>query len=259
MPLTAAMDAAIAKTTRVLILGGTGDAAALAKQLSMLSGVAVITSLAGRTQQPSTLAGGVRVGGFGGSDGLIAYLKKERIDVLIDATHPFATQMSWNAAVAAIATDIPHLMLVRPEWEKVVGDRWLEVESVEAASQAIPTNAKRLFLTIGRQQLAPFASLAEHWFLMRSIDPPDSDLVLPKGKLLLDRGPFTLENEIALLKQHAIEAIVSKNSGGAATYAKVIAARALELPIVMVQRSAMPSGEHVANVESAVEWLKQHL
>ncbi|HEY9896641.1 MAG TPA: cobalt-precorrin-6A reductase [Candidatus Sericytochromatia bacterium] len=244
--------------TRVLILGGTGDAAALAAQLSVLPGVAITTALAGRTQQPSALPGAVRVGGFGGSDGLLAYLKEQRIGILIDATHPFAAQMSWNAAIAASEARLPHLMLVRPAWEKVVGDRWIEVETVEAAAQAIPTNARRIFLTIGRQQLAPFALLT-HWFLMRSIDPPGTDMALPNGELLLDRGPFTLENEIALLKQHRIEAIVSKNSGGAATYAKIMAARELKLPIVMVQRPAMPSGDRVSDVAGAVEWVKRML
>lgn len=245
--------------TRVLILGGTGDAAALAAQLSVLPGVEITTTLAGRTQHPSVLTGAVRVGGFGGSEGLLAYLKQQRIGILIDATHPFAAQMSWNAAMAASEARLPHLMLVRPEWKKAVGDRWIEVETVEAAAQAIPTNARRIFLTIGRQQLAPFASLTEHWFLMRSIDPPAPDIALPNGELLLDRGPFTLENEIALLKQHRIEAIVSKNSGGDATYAKILAARELELPIVMVQRPTMPSGDRVSDVASALEWLKRIL
>jgi len=244
---------------RVLILGGTGDAIALAAQISMLANVTVMTSLAGRTLQPVAPVGNVRVGGFGGADGLAAYLREHGIDVLIDATHPFAAQMSWNAAAAATTIDIPHLMLVRPEWKKVTGDRWLEVESVEAAAQAIPMAAKRVFLTIGRQQLAPFAPLTECWFLMRSIDPPASDLPLPKGKLLLDRGPFTLDSERELLKKYEIEAIVSKNSGGDATYAKIIAARELGMSIVMVQRPVMPVGERVSDVASAVEWLKQRL
>ncbi|PSB23459.1 cobalt-precorrin-6A reductase [Stenomitos frigidus ULC18] len=249
----------MSETTRILILGGTGDAAALAAQVSLLSDVEVMTSLAGRTQQPSELSGSVRVGGFGGSEGLVRYLKEQRINVLIDATHPFAAQISWNAASAVVEANIPHLMLVRPAWKKVTDDRWLEVESVEAAAQAIPSNAQRIFLTIGRQQLAPFTLLTEHWFLMRSIDPPAPDIALPNGELLLDRGPFTVENEIALLKQHAIEAIVSKNSGGDATYAKIAAARELELPVVMVQRPTRPSGERVKDVASAVAWLKQRL
>ncbi|MBC7968906.1 MAG: cobalt-precorrin-6A reductase [Verrucomicrobia bacterium] len=244
---------------RVLILGGTGDAIALAAQISMLANVTVMTSLAGRTLQPVAPVGNVRVGGFGGADGLAAYLREHGIDVLIDATHPFAAQMSWNAAAAATTIDILHLMLVRPEWKKVTDDRWLEVESVEAAAQAIPMAAKRVFLTIGRQQLAPFAPLTECWFLMRSIDPPASDLPLPKGKLLLDRGPFTLDSERELLKKYEIEAIVSKNSGGDATYAKIIAARELGMSIVMVQRPAMPPGARASDVDSAVQWLKQRL
>lgn len=244
---------------RVLLLGGTGDAAALAKQLSILPGVDVITSLAGRTQRPSSPVGWVRVGGFGGADGLAQYLREHQIQVLIDATHPFAAQISWNAAAAVRATRIPSLMLVRPAWKKVTGDRWLEVESAEAAAQAIPSDTDRIFLTIGRQQLAPFALLTQQWFLMRSIDPPEPDAALPTGEWLLERGPFTLESEIALLKQHAIEAIVSKNSGGDATYAKIAAARELELPIIMIQRPAQPSGERVNDIASAVEWLKQRL
>lgn len=244
---------------RVLILGGTGDAAALATKLAVLPGVTVINSLAGRTLQPSAPVGIVRVGGFGGSDGLIAYLQEQRIDLLIDATHPFAAQISWNAAAAATAVGLPHLLLVRPEWQKVTGDRWLEVETVEAAAQALPITAKRIFLTIGRQQLAPFARLTDRWFLMRSIDPPTPDLLLPSGELLLDRGPFTLDSERALLKTHGIDAIVSKNSGGDATYAKVMAARELGLPIVMVQRPTMPQGDRVPDVSSAVAWVKQYL
>lgn len=244
---------------RVLILGGTGDAATLATSLALLPDVTVINSLAGRTLQPSAPVGTVRIGGFGGSVGLIAYLQEQRIDLLIDATHPFAAQISWNAAAAASTIDLPHLLLVRPEWKKVTGDRWLEVETVEAAAQAMPTTAQRIFLTIGRQQLAPFAPLTDRWFLMRSIDPPAPDMALPPGELLLDRGPFTLEGERILLKKYQIDVIISKNSGGDATYAKIMAARELGLPIVMVQRPTMPEGDRVADVSSAVTWVKQHL
>jgi len=242
---------------RVLILGGTGDAAELAAKVSMIPGVKVITSLAGRTRQPSTPIGQVRVGGFGGGTGLAAYLREERINLLIDATHPFAVQMSWNAATAAVEVGIPYLMLVRLAWAKVAGDNWIEVESVEAAVKAIPVTAKRVFLTIGRQQLAPFATLTDTWFLMRSIDPPDG--AIPHGQLLLDRGPFSLASERKLLRDYQIEAIVSKNSGGDATYPKIIAARELGIPILMVQRQVLPPGEQVPDVESAVVWLSQSL
>ncbi|UBF30299.1 cobalt-precorrin-6A reductase (plasmid) [Kovacikia minuta CCNUW1] len=245
---------------RVLILGGTGDAAELAAKVSFIRGVDhVITSLAGRTRHPSVPEGRVRVGGFGGSTGLAAYLREHQIDILIDATHPFAAQISWHAAEAAKSVAIPHLMLVRPAWNWVTGDHWIEVENTSDAAQAIPATAKRVFLTIGRQELAPFAPLVDRWFLMRMIDPPAPDAIVPQGEVLCDRGPFTLDNERQLLIHYRIDAIVSKNSGGDATYAKIIAARELGIPIIMVQRPAIPPSEQVATAEQALAWLTQVL
>jgi precorrin-6A/cobalt-precorrin-6A reductase len=240
---------------RLLILGGTGDALALAHQAIDLPGLDVITSLAGRTSTPKNLVGKVRIGGFGGETGLVEYLQTAQIDLVLDATHPFAAQMSWHGAGAARAVGIPWLMLIRPAWEQSSLDNWIEVASIEAAVTAIPTSAQRIFLTIGRQQLAPFSVLTDRWCLMRSIDPPDSNIQLPPGKLLLDRGPFSLEQERQLFKDYRIDVIVSKNSGGDATYAKVIAARELGLPIVMVQRPIVPEGETVPDVVGAIEWL----
>ncbi len=238
---------------RVLILGGTGDAAELAAKASTIKGIEVITSLAGRTRQPSVPTGHVRIGGFGGEAGLADYLREMQIDFLIDATHPFATQISCNAAVAAVG--LQRLMLVRPAWQKVKGDRWLEVDSVEAAAAALPNQAKRVFLTVGRQQLAAFAGLDDIWFLMRLIDPPAPDALIPKGMLLCDRGPFALEHEREILLHHEIDTIVSKNSGGEATYAKIIAAREMGVKIVMVNRPATPPGEQVPDVDGALAWL----
>ena len=258
---------------RLSILGGTGDAVKLASLAIDLPGLTVITSLAGRTSAPKSLVGDVRIGGFGGEAGLIAYLQTEQIDLLIDATHPFAAQISRNAAGAATQLGIPRLMLIRPEWARLPKDNWIEVESVEAAVQAIPASAERIFVTIGRQQLAPFA-MTDKWCLMRSIDPPDPSILLPPGKLLLDRGPFNLESERELLREYQIQAIVSKNSGGDATYAKIIAARELGLPVVMVKRPILqgrgfssrgfananvPGGEVVADVAGAIEWLIDRL
>jgi precorrin-6A/cobalt-precorrin-6A reductase len=240
---------------RLLILGGTGDAVELARQAINLPGLEVITSLAGRTSAPKKLVGAVRIGGFGGEAGLVEYLQTEQIDLLIDATHPFAAQISWNAAGAARTVGIPWLMLIRPGWERLPQDDWIEVESVEAAVVAIPARAERIFLTIGRQQLAPFASLTDKWCLMRSIDPPDSGILLPLGELLFDRGPFSLDRELKLLQDYRIDTIVSKNSGGDATYAKIIAARELGLPVVMVQRPIVPNGDIVTDVSGAIEWL----
>ncbi|WP_310482380.1 cobalt-precorrin-6A reductase [Chamaesiphon sp. VAR_48_metabat_403] len=248
---------------RLLILGGTGDAVKLASLAILLQRgfandlpeLVVITSLAGRTSAPKSLVGNVRIGGFGGEAGLIAYLQTERIDLIIDATHPFAAQISQHVAGAATKVGIPRLVLIRPEWARLPEDNWIEVKSVAAAVTAIPASAKRIFLTIGRQQLAPFASLTDKWCLMRSIDPPDLSISLPPGKLLLDRGPFSLAAERELLREYRIQAIVSKNSGGDDTYAKIIAARELGLPVIIVQRPIVPEGEIVRDVAGAIEWL----
>lgn len=257
---------------RVLILGGTGDAIALAARATQIPGLDVISSLAGRTHQPNVLSPNTRVGGFGGVTGLATYLRQQKIDGVIDATHPFAAQISCYAAAAAIEVGIPHVRLVRPAWEPTEGDRWIEVDSHEAAAAVLPSLARRIFLTIGRQELAAFAypqatSLAagdrsssasngtDLWFLMRMIDPPSPDAVIPTGKILLERGPFSLEQERSRLQQYRIGAMVSKNSGGAATYAKIIATRELKIPVVMIQRPSLPVGEQVADVESALEWL----
>ncbi len=150
---------------------------------------------------------------------------------------------------------IPHLMLVRPAWEKTHGDLWIEVESHKKAAMALPGLAQRVFLTIGRQELAAFAHLKDLWFLMRMIEPPLLDAPVPPGEVLLERGPFSLEDERALLRKYEIGAIVSKNSGGDGTYAKLIAARELKLPVVIVQRPPLPSGEQVPNVERALFWI----
>jgi precorrin-6A/cobalt-precorrin-6A reductase len=244
---------------QVLILGGTRDAAQLAAQVAALPEVAVVSSLAGRIRRPTAPSGGMRIGGFGGVAGLIDYLRAQHIDLLIDATHPFATHISFNAAAAAQACGLPHLMLVRPPWVPMEGDRWITVESIAAAATAIPGVAQRVFLTIGRQELAAFAHLTDLWFLMRMIDPPIPDTPVPPGTLILERGPFTLADERVVLHAYAIEAIVSKNSGGDATYAKMIAARELSLPVVMVQRPPVPEGDQVANVQQAMLWLERQL
>ncbi len=242
---------------KILILGGTGDAVKLAAKLVTVPEIEVISSLAGRTRKPAALVGQVRIGGFGGATGLANYLQQNSIDILIDATHPCAGQITCNGAIASQLAKIPHLMLVRPQWQKVRGDNWIEVESVEAAAQAIPESVKRVFITSGRQQLEPFLRRSHIWYLMRSIDPPDIEL--PNSKVLLDRGPFNLEQERKLLQDYQIEAIISKNSGGSATYAKIIAARELDISVVMVQRPAMPEGEKVSDIEEAIAWLMSQL
>jgi precorrin-6A/cobalt-precorrin-6A reductase len=240
---------------RVLILGGTGDASELATKASAIEGVLAIASFAGRTKQPIIPIENFRVGGFGGVAGLVSYLQETKIDLLIDATHPFANQISWNAATAANEVGIPRLLLNRPPWEKLEADNWVEVESIEAAAEILGKQPQRVFLTIGRQQLLPFSHLDNIWFLMRLIDPPEIDAFLPKGKLLCDRGPFALKNERKLLVKNNIDTIVSKNSGGDATYAKIIAARELGIKVVMVQRPQLPNGEQVESIDAAIAWL----
>ncbi|AFY74238.1 precorrin-6x reductase [Synechococcus sp. PCC 7502] len=246
---------------KVLVLGGTGDAVKLAAKLAHIPELEIISSLAGRTRKPAALVGDVRIGGFGGVAGLIEYLQAQKIDVVIDATHPCAGQISGNGAIACQVTKIPHLILVRPQWQKVKGDRWIEVASVEAAAVILPELGTRFFITSGRQQLEPFLKLAKShpqvWFLLRSIDPPD--LVIPNSEVLLDRGPFSLESERQLLKNYQIEAIVTKNSGGEATAAKLTAARELNIPVVMIQRPPMPDGEKVSEIDEAIAWILKHL
>jgi precorrin-6A/cobalt-precorrin-6A reductase len=240
---------------RVLILGGTGDAAELAAKVATIQGLEAITSLAGRTREPSVPLGDLRVGGFGGVAGLASYLRVMQIDLLVDATHPFATQISFNAANAATEVGVPRLMLIRPPWKKGSSDRWIEVDSVEAAAASVANQAQRVFLTVGRQELATFAHLEEIWFLMRMIDPPTDDALVPPGMVLCDRGPFTLNNERQILIHNKIDTIVSKNSGGDATKAKIIAARELGVNVVMVNRPAIPPGEQVTDVDGALAWL----
>jgi precorrin-6A/cobalt-precorrin-6A reductase len=243
----------------VLILGGTSEAAALAARASTIPEVEIITSLAGRTRQPidgsTDTEIKARIGGFGGVAGLAAYLQDQQIDLLIDATHPFAAQISCNAVVAAAESRIPHLMLMRPAWEPTPGDRWIEVENNEAAVAILPSLCQRIFLTIGRQELATFAVLQTLWFLMRMVDPPAPNALLPPGELVLERGPFGLQTERSLLQKYNIEAMVSKNSGGAATYAKIIAARELGLPVVIIQRPPILQCDRVENVEDALAWI----
>ena len=242
--------------TRVLILGGTGDARRLAS-LATAAGFDVTSSLAGRTAQPILPEGAARSGGFGGADGLAAYLRDGRFDLLVDATHPFADQISQNAAQAAIRAGVQRLLLDRPSWDAVPGDRWLRVASEAEAASTLQGLAERVFLTIGRQELAAFAHLRAIWFLYRTIDAPAADVARPPGLLLLDRGPFAEHGERALMEAHRIEALVTRNSGGAATYPKIAAARALGLPVVMIERPPVPAGEAVPSPTEALAWLRR--
>lgn len=236
-----------------LILGGTAEAAQLADRLAGRDGWTVVTSLAGSTRHPAPLAGAVRRGGFGGIDGLAAWLRDRAPDVLVDATHPFAAQISAHAAAAAATTATPMVRIDRPRWHPQDGDRWIAVGDVAAAAAAVPPGA-RVFLPIGRRDLDAFAA-ADAFFLVRMIDPPTGPVPLARHVLTLGRGPFRTEGEVALLRHHRIGWLVSKNSGGAGAYPKIAAARLLGLTVLMIDRPGLPAGETVADVDGALAWL----
>ncbi|MFG2039619.1 cobalt-precorrin-6A reductase [Dactylosporangium sp. NPDC048998] len=224
----------------VLVLGGTGEARRLASVL--LPAHRVISSLAGRVADPALPAGEVRVGGFGGAEGLAGYLRAERVDAVVDATHPFAARMSDNAARACAEAGVPLVVLRRPGFEPKPGDDWRRVPSLEAAAaELLPALAERVFLTTGRQGLSRFAHLGSLWFLVRCVDPPVPP-VPPRLEVVLDRGPFTVEGEIGLMRRHGIGVLVTKDSGGAMTAAKLEAARALGIPVVIVDRPPVTPG-----------------
>ena len=240
-------------TGRVLVLGGTGEARRLATAL-VAEGVDVVSSLAGRLADPVLPAGEVRVGGFGGADGLAAWLEEHGVRAVVDATHPFAATMTASAAEAARATGVSLLRLQRPGWTARPGDDWRWVDSLEGAASAVAGN-DCVFLTTGRQGLGAFAGLAAHC-LVRSVDPPEPPLPA-RTTVVLERGPFSLDDELALMREHAVEVVVTKDSGGAMTAAKLAAARELGIPVVLVRRPPLPPGVPVvATVDEALAWAR---
>jgi precorrin-6A/cobalt-precorrin-6A reductase len=246
----------VSVSARVLVLGGTTEARELAERLVARADVDVVSSLAGRVGSPRMPSGEVRVGGFGGAGGLASWIGAHGIRAVIDATHPFAATISRNAAEAATASHVPLLALRRAAWARGEGDRWHEAASLEDAALMLPDLGRRHFLTIGRQGVSSFAGVTDAWFLVRCIDPPEEPTP-PRMELLLDRGPFALDVEIALMRGRRVDTVITKNSGGAATSAKLAGARELGLPVVMVQRPTTPVGvPEVADVSGALEWVE---
>ncbi|WP_454857297.1 cobalt-precorrin-6A reductase [Rhizobium binxianense] len=243
--------------TRILILGGTTEARTLAEALSARGGCDILLSLAGRTEKPSVQPAPVRIGGFGGPEGLAAFLGEGGYDLLIDATHPFAERISANAAIAAGETGIAAIALRRPEWQPQPGDRWRVVGSIPAAIRSLGESPRRVFLATGRQGAHHAEAAPQHFYLVRSVDPVDPPLALPNFRSILDRGPFTLENELSLLTTHHIDAVVAKNSGGSATYAKIEAARLLGIEVAMIARAPVPAMQTVETVEGALAAIGQ--
>lgn len=242
---------------RLLILGGTAEAAELAARLAGDDRLETVTSLAGLTRLPTAHAGRVRRGGFGGPDGLAAFLTDERYDALVDATHPFAAQIAAHAAEAAEKVGVPRVRLLRPGFERTAADRFVPVPDMEAAAAAIPAGA-RVFLAAGRREISRFADRPDLWCLVRMIEPPAGGDVLPAGEVILGRPPTDPQIEIDLLTRHGIGWIVSKDSGGRAA-AKIIAARRLGLPVVLVERPPQPPGMTVESVDAALGWIESTL
>ena len=246
------------KRKRVLILGGTTEASALACALVDRADLDVVLSLAGRTETPTRPPIAHRIGGFGGVAGLIEFLKSQTISGVIDATHPYAAQMTQNAAQACAALDIPRLIFTRPAWVPVEGDQWQSVHDVEAAVDALGASPKRVFLTVGRLSLAAFRRADIHSYLVRSIDQPHASEMPRDTKLILARGPFTVEDETQLMRAERIERLVTKNSGGAQTDAKLAAARALQIPVIMVERPALPESRVTYDLQEALAFIEDH-
>ncbi|MEW2416319.1 cobalt-precorrin-6A reductase [Streptomyces sp. NPDC046866] len=264
-PAAAGRPAPAAGPAHVLILGGTTEARRLAEALAAgpdggeprpgCAPYRVTTSLAGRVASPVLPPGETRIGGFGGPEGLAAWISAHAVTHLVDATHPFAERMSFNAARAAALSRVPLLALRRPGWTPGPGDDWTFAADLDAAAALLPGLGRRVFLTTGRTGLHAFAHLAEPWFLVRSVDPPAAP-VPPRLEVLLARGPFGLDDERELLARHRIDLLVTKDSGGSATAPKLTAAREAGVPVLVVNRPPVPPGIPLAeSVPAALDWL----
>jgi precorrin-6A/cobalt-precorrin-6A reductase len=239
---------------RVLILGGTSDANLLADAAAR-AGLDAIYSYGGRTRAPAGQLLPTRIGGFGGANGLVAYIRREGITHVVDATHPFAAEMSRNAIAACAETRTPLIALERAPWTRAKGDNWIEMPDMMAAVAALPEARANVFLAIGRQHIAPFRTKPQHAYTLRFIDPPDGPLPLPDADVIVSRGPFTLAGELEMMRSRDIEWIVARNSGGMGARAKIDAARELGLSVVIVARPELPDRPRVESVAEVMEWL----
>ena len=243
---------------RLLILGGTTEASTLARHIAGRSDLLPVLSLAGRTKNPAAPPIAYRTGGFGGVAGLKAYLADSGTDVVIDATHPFAAQMSLHAAEACQDLKLPLVQFTRAPWRPAQGDRWLPVPDMEAAAQALGAAPRRVLLTVGGLQLAAFVAAPQHHYVIRTIDPPEAAQSLPDYRLILARGPFALDDEIALMRDEHIDVLVTKNSGGRATEAKLEAARTLGIEVVMVERPRAGDVPAFEDLDAVMRWIEDH-
>jgi precorrin-6A/cobalt-precorrin-6A reductase len=243
---------------RVLILGGTGEALKLAQRLAGIPEAIVITSLAGRTRNPTLPVGEVRIGGFGGVEGLTGYLRQNAISLLVNATHPFAATMTLNALEAHKQSGVPLLRLLRPAWRKQPDDTWIKAPNARAAAAICRWLGRRVLLAVGSQDVAAFANLPRAHFFVRMVDPPESPLPLLSAEVIVAKGPFALADERRLMLEQNIDLVIAKNSGGDATFAKIAAARELSVPVVMIDRPEIalhPGSETVESVDAAFDWV----
>ncbi|MEP9375833.1 cobalt-precorrin-6A reductase [Aquabacter sp. CN5-332] len=241
----------------LLLLGGTAEARRLAGRLAGRDDLKLTLSLAGRTENPVPQPVPVRTGGFGGVEGLAQFLRDHAIGAVIDATHPYAAVISRNAATACAAVGVPLLALRRAPWARQAGDLWRDVADVPAAVEALGEAPRRVFLALGRNEVRAFAAAPQHSYVIRSVDPVVPPLAVPDAAYVVARGPFAEDDERALLGGHGIEIIVAKNSGGAATYAKMAAARALGIEVLLLRRPDMPEVEAVESLDEAVAWVER--
>jgi precorrin-6A/cobalt-precorrin-6A reductase len=249
------MTSSLTPRLRVLILGGTADANRLAEAVARNAAIDPVLSYAGRTDNPTPPPIPWRVGGFGGVDGLVDYLRTEKIARVVDVTHPFAAQMSAHAVAACATAGVPLLALERAPWQRQAGDHWIEVDDLEAAAAALGSTPRRVFLGIGRMHLKTFAAFPQHSYLVRLVDPPRAPLPLPDAEVIVARGPFNRAADRAMLTQHNIEIVVAKNAGGDAASAKIEAARDLALPVVMVRTPFVPVRATADSVAEVMRWL----
>lgn len=240
-----------------MILGGTLEARAVCTRLAQ-TGVAATLSLAGRVAHPKPQPLPVRIGGFGGPEGLAHYLDARGITHVIDATHPFADRMSRNAIVACAQTGVPLVAMARAPWRAGPGDDWQIVPDIAGAVAALDRPAARVMLAVGRMHLSAFAANPQHHYLLRLVDPPEHPLPFPDATVIMDRGPFSTAEDTALMQRHGIGLVVSKNSGGTGAVAKITAARDLGLPVVMIDRPALPDRPEVHSVDAVMGWLGHH-
>jgi precorrin-6A/cobalt-precorrin-6A reductase len=239
---------------RALVLGGIADANLLAAEIAR-AGIDAVYSYGGRTRAPADQPLPTRIGGFGGVSGLVDYIRRDGITHVIDATHPFAVEMSRHAVVACAATNIPLIALERAPWSRVSGDNWIEVVDIDAAIAALPDQPARVFLAIGRQHIAPFAAKPQHGYTLRFVDAPEGELPLQNAEVIVSRGPFTLDGERELIRSRRIEWIVARNSGGTGARAKIDAARELLLPVIMIARPLLPERPRADSVDEVMAWL----